>query len=332
MVLLARFDPPADSNELDDPGRQSWSDDFLAFHTELFAARFPQYYDPRAVETPNNLAPTPVVWSAFPARLINLPNEIRWATADANRDEQDEYCEWLTTRDSSGVVTKVTFTTEVPDYWSHIAEQSEDLLLSLYQDLVSDDVQLTDLQDADGNYRRTNQWNDAADSSGITHLQQQTNTLLAALDIVANSTILRQVNGKLVTDRQQLVSCGGLGNPRRNSDPQIAEVVNDAAALGAEVTLANPVGLYLDGLQVGGIVAPDGADAATFWNIERGTHEKAVRATFQVPEERGYAVGDLTIHGAPVEWGAQVADKVRVRVEVFAKPGGHHPQAQPCVG
>ncbi len=275
--------------------------------------------------------PTPIIWSAFPARLRTLPDELRWQTADTNRDEQDEYCEWLAIRNADGKVTRVTFTTEVPDYWSHIAEQSPELLLSLYHDLVSEDVQLSDVIDGNGDYLRTNPWNDAIGSAGIAHLRQRNNNLLAALDLVANSTIIRQVDGQLVTDRQQLVSCGGLGDPRRNSDPQIAEVVNDVVALGAEVTLANPLGLYLDGLQVGGIVAPDGADATAFWNVERGTGQKAVRATFEVPEGHGYAVGDLSIHGVAVEWGAQVADKVRVRVEAMAKPGDHHPQPQPCV-
>jgi len=331
MTFLARFDLPADLDELTAQARQSWSD-FLTFHTEQFASRFQQYYNPRTVETPNGLAPTAIVWSASPARLGTLPDEVRWATADTNRDEQDEYCEWLTTRNGDGKVTKVTFTTEVPDYWDHIAEHSPDLLLSLYHDLVSPDVQLSDLLDADGNYLRSNTWNDSSGSPGIAHLRQGSNNLLAALDLVANATILRHVNGQLVTDVQHLVSCGGLGDPRRNSDPQIADAVNDAAALGAEVTLANPLGLYLDGLQVGGIVAPDGADAAAFWKIERGTSQRAVRATFEVPEERGYAVGDLTIHGAPIRWGAQVADKVRVRVEALVKPGNHRPQPQACVG
>ncbi len=41
MALMARYDPPADLNELPELGRQSWSD-FLGFNTEQFASRFTQ--------------------------------------------------------------------------------------------------------------------------------------------------------------------------------------------------------------------------------------------------------------------------------------------------
>ncbi len=328
MALLPRFDAPAHLDELPAAGRQAWTD-YLGGHTEQFAFTFPQYYDPRVNDTPAELGPTPVAWGAFPARLLGLPDEARWASADADRDEQDEYCEWHTTRDEDGKIVRVTFTTEVPDYWDHLAQHDPDLLLDLYRSMVSTEVELADLLNADGAYRWRNNWNNST-SPGITHLQQPNNNIKAALDLVARATVIRQIGGRIVTDRQQLVLCGGLGDPRRNSDPQIAEIINDAVVLGSEVTLADPAGLYLDSFQSGGILTPDREDAASFWTIERGSPGFALRATFAVPEDRGYTVGDLFIHGRPVRWGAQLADKVRVRVSALAKPSAQAAQPQPC--
>ena len=72
------------------------------------------------------------------------------------------------------------------------------------------------------------------------------------------------------TDQEQLVECGGLGEKTRSSDPQIAAKVNALAAEGHEITLADPVGLYLTGIMTNGMKTPDGADPATFWTPERG--------------------------------------------------------------
>lgn len=330
MAMLSSFETPAQLRDLPEVDRQRWSSDVLAFHTGFFAAQFPQYYDPTVADTPDDIRRTDIVWSAFPARLSSLPPATRWALADSTRDEHDEYCEWLVDRNGDGRVTAITFTTEVPEYWSHIAESDTDKLLELYRALVSPSVTLDDLLDDNGHYLRNNRWN-GAQTSGIVHLRQQSNTLQAALRLVAESTILRQrPDGTLITDRQELVRCGQLGEPRRNSDPQIAEIVNDAAATGASVTLADPLGLYLDGLQSAGMQTPDLADAVEFWTVERGTNDAAVRTKFEVPADRGYTVGDITIAGTPIEFGAQVAEKVRVRVSAFAKPDSHAPVPRPC--
>src|SRR4029453_18185275 len=86
------------------------------------------------------------------------------------------------------------------------------------------------------------------------HLMQETNTLEAAVLLAAQATVLRHdAAGNPVTSAMALVRCGRLGEPRRNSDPQIAAAVNDAAATGAEISLQDPPGLHLDQLVVGGL-------------------------------------------------------------------------------
>ena len=55
--------------------------------------------------------------------------------------------------------------------------------------------------------------------------------------------------------------------------------------------------------------------------MERQTADHAVRASFAVRGEP-YVAGDLEIDGLPITRGGQQADKVRVRLDTFAKPGG----------
>lgn len=330
MTVLSHFDTPAQIHELSDDARKAWSDKVSGMF-EQFTGRFPQFYNPTADDTPEGLTPAPIAWPAFPARVRREvgPGAARWDQADSSRDEQDEYCEWSVERGEKDKITRITFTTEVPEYWEHVAEQDPDLLLQLYRQHVNPAVKLDDLFES-GAYVRRNQWNTSTQGR-LAHLVQRSNNLGAAVQLVAEATVLRKRDdGTPVTDRQELVACGGLGDPFRNSDPQIAEIVNDAAALGTEVTMLEPVGLYLDGLLSGGIETPDGADAADFWHIERGTPAHAVRATFAVPEGRGYVVGDIKVNGRPITRGAQVADKVRIRTHAVVKPGNHQPERRLC--
>ena len=159
---------------------------------------------------------------------------------------------------------------------------------------------------------------------------QANNTLAAAVDLMAAATVLRQRDGIPVVAKQELARCAGLGDPFRNSDPQIAVIVNGAAREGDELTLQDPLGLYLDGLTTTGLQAPDGADPASFWTIERGDSEHAIRARYEVPADRDYVVGDITSDGRPIRFGAQLADLVRVRLTAVVKPASRTPRMRPC--
>ena len=298
---------------------------------DQFTGQFPQFYNPTVEDTPSGLTPAMIAWPAFPARVQREEGAgaARWDRADSSRDEQDEYCEWSVERGEDGKITRITFTTEVPEYWEHVAKNDSDLLLEMYQRFVDPRVERRDLFD-DGEYVRRNRWNTSTEGR-LAHFVQRSNTLEAAIQLVAEATILRaRVDGTPVTDRMELVVCAGLGNPFRNSDPQIAETVNRAATSGSEITLLDPVGLYLDGLLSAGMETPDGADAAEFWQVERGAPGHAVRASFAVPEDRGYVVGDIKIHGRPITFGAQVADEVRIRVGAVVKPADHRPARRRC--
>jgi hypothetical protein len=287
-------------------------------------------------DTPAAAKPAPVGWPAFPATLLRgaTAERERWTRAD-DRDRQDEYCEWSVERDADGKVTRVTFSTEVPELWEHVAAQDLDRLLALYHEFVDDRARVDDLIQG-GRYVRKNKWNRSVDGR-LAHLIQGSNTLEAAIRLAAEATVLRvDSQGQPVTDQQILVRCAGLGNEFRNSDPRIAAAVNNAASTGAEITLQDPVGLYLHGLRTSGMVTPekgpDRTDPAEFWTIERGEPNHAVRASFAVPPELGFKVGDIQLDGRPIEFGAQLADRVTVRITAVVKPSAHEPRVEGCVG
>jgi hypothetical protein len=331
MEILSRFDTPGRLEELSEDHRRAWSEK-VAGMFDQFTGDFPQFYNPTVEDTPSGLTPAPIAWPAFPALVLREEGRgaARWDRADSSRELQDEYCEWSVKRGEEGKITRITFTTEIPEYWEHVAQNDPERLLEMYHQFVDSRVERRDLFDNRGIYVRDNRWNKTTEGR-LAHLVQATNTLGAAITLVAQATILRERDDrKPVTDRQELVRCGRLGEPFRNSDPQIAEIVNDAAGSGDEITLQNPVGLYLDGLLSAGMETPDGADAAEFWQVERGAPGHAVRASFVVPEERAYVVGDIKIDGRPITRGAQVADKVRIRIGAVVKPGEHHPVRRRC--
>lgn len=324
MSVLPSFSTPG---HVSDAAPEAWHAR-VASEFGLHTGTFPQFYDPTSDDTPDNAQVAKLVWSAFPASLEGSAQE-RLQKADGSRRHQDEYCEWAVEREDDKV-TRVTFTTEVPEYWQHLFETDQDALLALYRELVDAGVEPTDLVRA-GKYVGANDFNDST-TGRPAHLIQNSNSLHAAVVLAAEATILRMdANGVPVTERAQLVECGGLGNPFRNSDPQIAEAVNNAAAAGAEITLNDPVGLYIDGLTTGGMQTPDGTNPADFWTIERGDPEHVLRAAYEVPEDRDYVVGDVTINGDRIEFGGQLAQRVRVRLEAVVKPAAHRPARQRCV-
>jgi hypothetical protein len=81
-----------------------------------------------------------------------------------------------------------------------------------------------------------------------------------------------------------------------------------------DVTLANPVGLYFDGLLTGGWETTDGSDPKSYWCCLRGTEEKPVRAVYEVPADRGFVVGDITINDRRIDFGAQIADFITIKL------------------
>jgi hypothetical protein len=324
-VKLDRFDPPAFLDDFSDEQRAKWSEMTSARfdagvrgrpHLFDFDAPREQFYNPMKVETGPDAQSVDITWAGFPrnVEITSVSDLQRWRRAEASRDRQDEYCEWNVERDSaSGKVARVTFTCEGPEYWRLLAEDTPEVALDLYRQFVNPQVQLADLFFSNGRYNPRNRWNSST-VEGAMHLIQENNTLGAEIELAAGSSVVREINGRLLTDERELIECGQYGGVERHSDPHIGGQVNSLTRQKADVTLANPVGLYFDDLSTAGWETPDGSDPKSFWTYVRGTEEKPVRAVYEVPSELGFVVGDVTIDGRPIAFGAQIADFVRIKL------------------
>ncbi len=263
----------------------------------------------------------------------------------------DEYCEWRLTTDDQGRIVRVTFTSEPPEYWMALHGDElpdmdgnpkykmpgdKDLLVHLYRSLVDPRVNLEDLECPfdfhdqrnkqviyrRGSYNPYNKWNS---THGIMHLGQPNNTLTAEIKLGADATILRvDPAGNPVTLPEPLVCGAAYGGPNRTSDPTIGSSVNDIARLGAFVTIKNPVGLYMDSIDLAGFETPDGKPVTEdYFRIVRGRAGMIERAVFEVPAGVRYSVSDLRVGGRPIRFGGQIAEHIKVKLVGEACAIGH---------
>ena len=363
-MLLTKFDPPANINDFDSiPNqRQAWSDALSSWFTretkgveQLVGAGHSQFYNPHFTDTPSPSSTKDISWIGFPQLITNKhPGNHQAALKEADTllsdadgpfRPQDEYCEWFVTRAAgTNKITRVDFTCEGPEYWFAMAhgypegvpasvqtanaQGDKNKVLTLYQQLVSPNVQMNDLFN-NGVYNPRNKWNT---TDGAVHLTHPANTLEAEINIAAQSTVPRARQGQLLTDQDSLVCCAGYGVPGRASDPTIGGDVNALARQGASITLANPVGLYIDSLNTTGWVTPDGTPAASFWTIVRGAPGSGLRAVFQVPASKGYTISDIKIGGVAINFGGQIAEHILMKLTgVACRIGASHNTPKNCI-
>jgi hypothetical protein len=245
-----------------------------------------------------------------------------------------EYCEWHVDRDAaSGRINRVSFTSEPPEYWLALFGGKQDgsevdfpgdrgLVLDLYRKLVSPQVEMADLLVTEpfespfgslkkGGYNPHNKWNT---THGIVHLSAPPNALTAEINLGALATLLYQdAAGNPVVDPDAYIIGTGIGGANRNSDPTIAATVNVLARLGAMITLANPVGLYMDHIDLTGWELPGGQAAGDWVRVVRGQDRLIERLVVQSPTKE-FDVSDLRIGGVPVVFGGQIAQCITVKL------------------
>lgn len=323
-MLLAKFDPPGGLTDLDTTGLDSWNS-WLSSAIDIALAGNPghthdspraQFYNLTKTDTDADAKSQDVSWIAFPHCVsIRAGSDVqRWTLADESRDVQDEYCEWsVTRRPTDDKILRVTFTCEGPEYWEMLAHTSPKTVVSLYQEHISPEIREGDLFDSEAKYIARNRWNTST-TAGAMHLVQKNNTLGAEIELAAAATIVRVIEGRTLTGEQELIRCSQYGQPERNSDPHIGGVVNSIAQLKADLALTNPVGLYFDDLSTAGWAAPDGSDPTSFWAFTRGVAGRGVRAVYEVPSSKPFVVGDVTINGAPISFGGQIADCISMKL------------------
>lgn len=280
--------------------------------------------------------------------------------------QQDEYCEWFAHRDDDGRIARLTFTSEGPEYWqylasgtraffedgdprSEIAEGDLELVAELYAEHVDAAVKPEDLVWPDdivafsarqqrwflyaraGTYNPFNRWNT---TDGAMHLTHPANTLGAEINLAARAAVVRTAaDDTPITDQEELICCSGYGDVNRSSDPSIGAGVNGLVRGGMSISLADPVGLYIAGVNIGAFEGPNGEDLSGAWKVNRGVEEQRMilRATFTVAD-LGLTVDQVRARGEQIAFGGQVADEIQMVLTGLAKSRAGGPgRGQPCV-
>lgn len=334
---------PGKLNEVDAAALEAWNEYLsLRFDEEVANARAETrpasarawFFNP--IAEPSGDAEKSIAWTAFPKEVSDMAPTPRkaWEFADASRDVQSEYCEWEVARDNGGRVVRATFTSEPFEYYDFLFRNAEEVLLGLYRRFVSPSVRLADLDDGQGGYDPRNKWNLPRNARGaLMHMAQGNNSLQAAMNLAAVASWPRKTQtGAPITDEQQLIACRRFGVAGRHSDPHIGAQVNALVRAGNEVSLADPVGLYIDSVDMSDWETPDGSDVRSLLRITRGSEEFKMRVVFEAPKNAGFALGDVRIGGELIQFGGQIADKVRVRLRGRARPAPAPAPALTCGG
>jgi hypothetical protein len=267
------------------------------------------------------------------------------------RGWQDEYCEWSVTRNAQNKITSVMFTCENREYWYTLWQIDPSVVLRIYRQLVGPQVKMDDLvlhDESSGNpviepetgrpaYNDRNPWNSTT-TNGAVHLISAPNALSAEIFLAGQATILRQDGqGNPITDKDQLINCSQYGTSNRNSDPTIGAGVNSlvrgtgGAGTGLRVTLSNPVGLYIQTPDFSTFqlpfTAPAGAQPSDYWKVVRGRVKQGnepidfiLHAVYEVPEDQGFTVGDITVDGFPIDFASQITQKFQVALAGLGLP------------
>lgn len=340
-MSLVRFDPPGFLDDLNEQGKEIWHNyisgrfdearegdpgktaDGQEIECDFYGPR-EHYINPAKVELAEDAVEVDIEWTGFPRNITinSISDRQRWRTADSSRDKQDEYCEWSISRTSDGKIKQVAFTCETPEYWELLSKLDPDKLLEIYREHVNPEIRVEDIFHINGDYNPKNRWNSSTED-GAMHLIQINNTLGAEIELAGGASIRRVIDGRELTAERELIECGRYGGIERHSDPHIGAGSNSVARQLAYVSLANPVGIYFASLNTQGWVTPDGTDASEFWTYTRGTQEKPVRAIFSVPEEFGYAVGDIKISGKDINFGGQIADHIKMKLTAVGSDFGN---------
>lgn len=246
-----------------------------------------------------------LTWMGFPRAFMTVDSRDDRAaafTACEDREVQDEYLEWHTTRRPDGKATKIVLVTETPEYWTALADADPARVLALYRDLLGPGVAQGDVfSGLNGAYNPHNVWNT---TRGIVHYIQQINTLRDAVGLAKGS-----VNTGAALDNFEVPS-----SPKTSADPRVALDVGALARRGLSVTLSEPVGLHMVDWDDTGWTKPNGRPVGNYWNVRRGQLGAALRLEYEVPRGEGFVVGEIRIGGRPIDWGGQIAEHVTVMI------------------
>jgi hypothetical protein len=314
MALLTKFDTPAflADTPLASPFYNNWS----SFVSGMIGAggtgiNGGVFYNPTTTDV-NIAGEKNLTWMGFPRDLIFPANRdnmtaayIQADSSPATRNFQNEYFEWRVDRNATGKITKLTFVTEMPEYYERLWLDDPAAVLNIYRTLVSPTVTLADLRTGGGAYNRFNRWNT---TDGIVHYIQGINTLNAAVGLALNS-----LSSPMPFNDNYQARPIYAGAPT-SVDPRASFDINMLVRKPLYVTFKNPVGFYIAGWNDSGFTKPNGRPAGNYWRIVRGVPGRVLRLEYQVPAGLGFVVGDMRIGGRPIQYGGQVAEQITVTI------------------
>jgi hypothetical protein len=313
MALVARYDTPAGLRDV--PEDSSFYDAWHEFvNGKVSDSPGSPWIDPVLVDADVVTVRT-LSWIGFPRATLTVDRRDDRAQAFADAEEpgatpkwrprQFEYFEWYTTRDATGRVTKVAFSTETPQYFELLAAVDKERVVELYRGHVDPAVRWDELVTADGTYDRHNRWTTI---DGMMHYVNGINELNQAIGLAQDGA------------RATFADLGDPGLPpaRDNFEFPVIDrnaaddyIIREVAALGRsgfDITVHDPVGLYIDGWNDTGWTKPDGSPVGDYWRITRGRPGAVLRLEYEVPYEEGFVVGDILIGGRSVLHGGQLAE------------------------
>jgi hypothetical protein len=332
-MRITRFSPPGNISDFgtSDQLARRWSDQISGHFTtgeervqgflDANGGGARQFYNPltNPIDAPDETQAV-ISWNGFPKRFVGQPGQpVNFAGAEPSPPpagvarRQDEYLEWWVERDAAGKMVSVQFTCEGWDYWQFLAREAPDQVLSLYRQHISPNVQRQELF-TNGQYNILNVWNTAR---GAMHLTHNANNLFAEIILASDASVRRQRNGQEVTAAQPLIECAEFGAPNRNSDPKIGVEVNQLARQGATITIANPVGLYISGIDETGWRLADGTAVQGVFRVLRGEPGLILRAECRLPQNlaaQGATLSDVRIGGTPLRFGGQIAQRITMKI------------------
>lgn len=312
MPLLNKFDTPASLRDVPNgsPFYNLWSNYVKGRIIDFTPGdNGGGFFDPTAIEA--TVAGTKAItWMGFPRDEILPANRddkmaayVR-ADSDVNRrSHQNEYFEWYVERNQAGKITKVSFTTELPEYYEQLWLHDRQAVVDIYNSLVGPGVQEADLHN-NGQYNKFNRWNT---TDGIVHYIQRINTLGDAIGLCRDSVVADTPGNDNFDIRVPFSTA------KTSVDPRASYDVNMLARKGLMVSFVDPVGVYIAGWDNSGITRPNGTPAPnSWWRIVRGSRGKVVRLEYSVPNNFNYEVGDLKLGGRKIEYGGQLAEHITV--------------------
>jgi hypothetical protein len=328
---MFKYEPPANIDDL--AGRPTRAAFLDAWHSHI-QARFAFEQSGPGVslffsETTSSAtsAEIPVAWDAFPLSIRRVsPNDAkkRWDLADVLDTsepegpfrQQDEYCEWFAYRETlTGPIKRIVFTAEAPEYWEKLAVADFPRVVELYRAHVSSAVQPNDLLQA-GEYNPRNKWNT---KQGVMHLTHGANTLGAEINLAARATVMRKdILGARIIDVRKFACSSNFGDVNRSSDPNIGSAVNltalppAAGSAAKSITLANPVGLYIDKLKDNILSDIDGNPLTGWFTFVRGRPGRGLMAVLAPPNGATFGLDKVLVAGVPLTHGGQVAEHIKM--------------------